>query len=231
MVLDSLGGLAGSKELNDVEEGKTASDMGQRAKEARAAARVLMMECAKNNVGMIVTNHTYEQQNMMGAPTIKFGGGEGFVYACSGLIIVQKKVVKEVEGKDSEGRVITNRLGSIVVITSEKNRMVPAGTRGYMYIDFKKGLNKYYGLLDDAIEHGFIEQAGAWYTLKDKDGNVIKKFQKADMYKADIWDPILKDLDEKVQKKMAYSRHGEEIEDDDINRNEENPEEDDTMDS
>lgn len=205
MFCDSIGGLAGSKEMADVEAEKSASDMGQRAKELRACARILTMECAENEVPLICTNHTYEQQNMMAAPTIKMSGGEGFVYATSGIIILQGKAVKEVEGKDSEGRVITNKQGALVIATSEKNRMVPSGVRGYAYIDFKRGVSPYYGLLDDAMKYGFIQKGGAWYTIKDKDGNEIKKVQEKNLYTKDIWQPILKDLDEKLVADLTYS--------------------------
>lgn len=205
MFCDSIGGLAGSKEMADVEAEKSASDMGQRAKELRACARILTMECAENEVPLICTNHTYEQQNMMAAPTIKMSGGEGFVYATSGIIILQGKAVKEVEGKDSEGRVITNKQGALVIATSEKNRMVPSGVRGYAYIDFRKGVSPYYGLLDDAIKYGFIEKGGAWFTVKDKDGNILKKVQEKNLYTKEVWQPILKDLDEKLVADLTYS--------------------------
>jgi len=202
---DSIGGLVGSKELADTEKEKTAADMGQRAKELRACARVLTMECAEHEIPLIVTNHTYEIQNIMGAPTIKMSGGEGFVYATSGIVILQNKIIKETDGKDSEGRTVTKKEASIIIATSDKNRLVPLGNRGYMYVDFKKGVNPLYGMLDDAIEHGFIEQRGAWYTIKDKDGNEINKTQKKNMYKKDIWLPILKDLNEKVEESYKYS--------------------------
>jgi RecA/RadA recombinase len=203
--VDSVGNLVGTKEMNDVEAEKSASDMGQRAKELRACARVLTMECAENEVLLIATNHTYEVQNMMGAPTIKMGGGEGFVYASSGIVILQSKAVKEDEGKDTEGRKIMTRVANIVVATSEKNRLVPVGMRGYVYIDFKRGVNPNYGMLDDALKYGLIEQKGAWYTVKDKDGNEINKVQKKTLYSKEVWDAILPTLNEKLEADMKYS--------------------------
>ena len=210
---DSIGGLVGTKEMHDAENEKSASDMGQRAKELRACARVLTMECAEHQIPLIVTNHTYEIQNMMGAPTVKMSGGEGFVYATSGIILLQNKVIKENDGKDSEGRTVVNKSASIVVATSEKNRLVPAGSRGYVYIDFRRGVNPLYGMLDDAIEHGFIQQKGAWYTVFDKDGNEIQKTQKKNLYKKEIWSKIINDLDGKIQETMKYSTFNEDNED------------------
>jgi RecA/RadA recombinase len=204
MFCDSIGNLSGTKEMNDVEASKDASDMGQRAKELRACARILTMECAENEVPLIATNHTYEQQNMMGAPTIKMGGGEGFAYATSGILILQKKVVNDDTGeKDSEGRKIVNKSGTIVIATSEKNRLVPFGSRGYAYIDFRKGLVPLYGLLDDALKYGLIEQSGAWYTVK----GVEKKFREKELYTKEVWQPIIKELNEKVMADNKFSQY------------------------
>jgi RecA/RadA recombinase len=204
MFMDSVGNLVGTKELNDVEADKSASDMGQRAKELRGTARVLTCECAENSVPLIVTNHTYEQQNMMGAPTIKMGGGEGFVYASSGIIILESKLLKEDSGdKDSENRKVIDTKGSLVIAKSDKNRLVPVGTRSYMYIDFKRGVNPVYGLLDDAIEHGFIEKAGAWYNVKHLD----KKIREKDLYTKEVWQPILKPLNQKIEEIHKYAEH------------------------
>lgn len=201
MFCDSIGNLSGTKELADVDADKSAADMGQRAKELRACARILTNVCAKNEVPLIVTNHTYEIQNMMGAPTIKMGGGEGFVYATSGIIILQNKIVKEKEGKDSEGRTITNRTANIIIATTEKNRFVPQGSRGYVYVDFRRGLNPLYGLLDDALEYGFIEKGGGWYNVLHLD----KKVREKNLYTREIWKPIIRELDKKVQEANKFS--------------------------
>jgi RecA/RadA recombinase len=58
MVLDSLGMLSTSKEMEDSAEGKDTRDM-TKAQVIKAAFRVLTLKLAKVKVPMIVTNHVY----------------------------------------------------------------------------------------------------------------------------------------------------------------------------
>ena len=59
MVLDSLGQLSTTKELEDTMEGKETRDM-TRAQVLKAAFRVLTLKLAKVQVPMVVTNHVYD---------------------------------------------------------------------------------------------------------------------------------------------------------------------------
>ena len=58
MVLDSLGMLSTSKEMEDSEAGKETRDM-TRAQVVKSIFRVLTLKLGKANVPLIVTNHTY----------------------------------------------------------------------------------------------------------------------------------------------------------------------------
>ena len=58
-VLDSLGMLSTSKEIEDTEAGKETRDM-TRAQVVKSIFRVLTLKLGKANVPMIVTNHTYD---------------------------------------------------------------------------------------------------------------------------------------------------------------------------
>lgn len=199
---DSIGGLAGTKEMNDIEEGKSASDMGQRAKELRAAARTLTIECAHNMIPMIVTNHTYEQAaaNPHSAPTIKMSGGEGFYYAASAIIYLKKRQIKE-EKKDALGDNVKVKTGNIIIASVEKNRFVPEGTKAEIYIDFERGVSPYYGLLTDAVQHGFFEVQKTRYYIKHLDKSVFE----TQIYNKAIFGPILNELNAKVEDTFKFS--------------------------
>lgn len=203
MICDSIGGLGGTKEFNDIEEGKSASDMGQRAKELRACARTLTIECAHNMVPLICTNHTYDQAaaNPQAAPITKMTGGEGFMYAASAVIYLKKRAVKEAE-KNAVGENVKVKKGNILIATSEKNRFVPEGTRGEIYVDFEKGISPFYGLLNDAIDLGFMEKKGTRIEVKHLD----KSFFETQIYTKEIWAPILKDLNEKIEEKYKFCK-------------------------
>ena len=86
-VLDSLGMLSTSKELEDSAAGKDTRDM-TRAQIVKAIFRILTLKLGKANVPMLVTNHTYD---VVGAyvPTKEMGGGSGLKYAASTIIYLQ----------------------------------------------------------------------------------------------------------------------------------------------
>ena len=85
-VLDSMGMLSTSKEIEDTEAGKETRDM-TRAQILKGAFRVLTLKLGLANVPMIVTNHTYD---VVGSyiPTKEMGGGSGLKYAASTIVSV-----------------------------------------------------------------------------------------------------------------------------------------------
>ena len=75
-VLDSLGMLSTTKEIEDTADGKETRDM-TRAQLTKAAFRVLTLKLGKAKVPMIVTNHTYDQMGTM-FPQKVMGGATAF---------------------------------------------------------------------------------------------------------------------------------------------------------
>ena len=75
LVLDSLGMLSTTKEMEDTAEGKETRDM-TRSQIVKAAFRVLTLKLGKAKVPMIMTNHTYDVIGSM-FPQKEMGGGQG----------------------------------------------------------------------------------------------------------------------------------------------------------
>lgn len=73
IVLDSLGMLSTSKEINDTSEGKETKDM-TRAQLVKATFRVLTVKLGMAKIPMIMTNHTYQSMGSM-YPTTEMSGG------------------------------------------------------------------------------------------------------------------------------------------------------------
>ena len=94
-VLDSLGMLSTTKEVEDAEAGKETRDM-TRAQIVKSIFRVLTLKLGKANVPLLVTNHTYD---VVGAyiPTKEMGGGSGLKYAASTIIYLSKSKRKMVK--------------------------------------------------------------------------------------------------------------------------------------
>jgi RecA/RadA recombinase len=148
-VLDSLGMLSTTKEVEDAEAGKETRDM-TRAQVTKSIFRVLTLKLGKANIPMLVTNHTYD---VVGAyvPTKEMGGGSGLKYAASTIIFLSKS--KEKDGKEVVGNIIKCR--------AQKSRLTKENSlvETRLYYD-ERGLDKYYGLLELGEKHGVFERRG-----------------------------------------------------------------------
>ena len=150
IILDSLGMLASQKELQDAMDDKQVRDM-TKAQSIKSVFRIITSKLGKLKIPMIVTNHTYKTMNPYGDPT-DMGGGSGLKYAASTIITLTKS--KE---KDSSKEVI----GNIIKVKTYKSRLTKENTQigTRLYFD-KRGLDKYYGLLELGEKYGVFERKG-----------------------------------------------------------------------
>ena len=136
-VLDSLGMLSTSKEMDDISNDKQVRDM-TKSQLIKGAFRVLTLKLGQAKIPMIVTNHTYD---VIGSyiPTKEMGGGTGLKYAASTIIYLGKK-------KEKDG---TTLVGNIIKCEAKKSRLTKEGSKieTRLYFD-ERGLDKYYGLLE-----------------------------------------------------------------------------------
>ena len=149
-VLDSLGMLSTTKEMEDVANDKQVRDM-TKSQLIKGAFRVLTLKLGQAQVPMIVTNHTYD---VIGSyvPTKEMGGGTGLKYAASTIIYLTKS--KE---RDSSKEVV----GNIIKCEAKKSRLTIEGSKVATRLFFdERGLDKYYGLLELGIEYGVFGKNG-----------------------------------------------------------------------
>jgi len=154
-VLDSLGMLSTSKEMEDSMEGKDTRDM-TKAQIIKAAFRTLTLKLAKVKVPMLVTNHVYE---LVGSyvPTKELGGGTGLKYAASTIAMLGKR--KEKDGTDV--------IGNIIKVSMYKSRLSKENSKIEVLLSYEKGLDKYYGLLDLAEKYEIFKKSSTRYELPD----------------------------------------------------------------
>ena len=152
-VLDSLGQLSTSKELEDTQEGKDTRDM-TKAQVIKATFRVLTLKLAQLKVPMLVTNHVY---TVVGSyvPAKAMSGGSGLLYAASSIAMLSKK-------KD---RVGTDVVGNIVVVKMDKSRLSKENSQVELKLSYTKGLDKYFGLLDLAEKYSVFKKVATRYEL------------------------------------------------------------------
>ena len=210
--IDSLGNLASQKELEDAEKGKTAMDMGTRAKGLKSMMRLLTFKAAQAGVTILFSNHTYDDPAAMFPTLVKQqSGGKGPVYLASVLVQLAKR--DEKHDKANQDDVIlpeANKVsGTTLRALTVKNRFVPPFLECEAYLNFKRGLDKYSGLREMAVNHGVIVQNGSTYALPSgKEGVEDKKLGYYKNWKSDqkLWDDtILPRLEKQLNKQYSYS--------------------------
>jgi RecA/RadA recombinase len=190
IVLDSLGMLSTAKEMNDVAEGKNTRDM-TRAQVIKGTFRVLTLKLGKAKIPMLMTNHTYD---VVGAyvPTKELGGGSGLKYAASTIVTLSKK--KDKQDDEVVGNLITCKL--------YKSRLTKENKIVQVQLNFDSGLNRYYGLVDLALDCGIFKKNSTKIELPDGT-KVFEKHINEEPEKYFTAD-ILKQIDEKVQEEFKY---------------------------
>jgi RecA/RadA recombinase len=194
-VLDSLGLLSTSKEMEDSLEGKDTRDM-TKAQLIKAAFRVLTLKLAKVKVPMLVTNHVYD---LVGSyvPMKELGGGTGLKYAASTIAMLTKK--KE---KDSTGEIV----GNIIKVKMYKSRLSKEHQTVEVLLTYDKGLDRYYGLLDLAEKYEIIKKVSTRYELPDGTKVFGKEINKNP--KKYFTDEVMQKLEEVAKQEFSYGGSG-----------------------
>ena len=188
-VLDSLGMLSTSKEVEDSEAGKETRDM-TRAQVVKSIFRVLTLKLGKANVPLIVTNHTYD---VVGAyiPTKEMGGGSGLKYAASTIVYLSKK--KEKDGKEI--------IGNIIKCKTAKSRLTKENSDVETRLYYDRGLDRYYGLLELGEKHGVFERKGNRIVVGDSSVYPSAILKDPDKY---FTKEIMSKIDEAAAKEFRY---------------------------
>tara|TARA_Y100000590_G_scaffold175473_1_gene200491 strand:- start:439 stop:1500 length:1062 start_codon:yes stop_codon:yes gene_type:complete len=171
MVLDSLGQLSSTKEIEDTAEGSETRDM-TKSQIIKAAFRVLNLKLAKAGVPMLVTNHVYA---VIGSyvPTKEMSGGSGLKYSASTIIQLSKK--KE--------RVGTEIVGNIIKAKMYKSRLSRENKEVEVLLSYEKGLDRYYGLIELGVSAGVFKKAGNRIELPDETKQYAKTiYENPDKY-------------------------------------------------
>lgn len=154
-VLDSLGNLSSTKEVMDTGTGAETRDM-TKAQLIKATFRVLTNTLKQLRVPLIVTNHTYDSMGSM-FPTKEVAGGSGIKYCASTIIMLGKR-------KEKDGTVV---IGNIIRCKNYKNRWTKENAQVETQLLYAKGISRYYGLLELAIDYGVWTKQTTRIVLKD----------------------------------------------------------------
>jgi len=195
IVVDSVGNLASKKEVDDALDGKSVADM-TRAKQLKSLGRMITPHLSLKHIPMLAINHTYKTMEMFAKDVV--GGGTGLYYSSDQVWILGRQQDKK------PGKEVT---GYHFVINIDKSRYVREKSKILISISWSGGINKWSGLLENALEHGSVVK-----TKPGKYSPVIDGIQDPNEYSetvingADaIWNGILRDTDlaDFIKKKYA----------------------------
>jgi len=189
-VLDSLGMLSTSKEMEDISNDKQVRDM-TKSQLIKGAFRVLTLKLGQAGIPMLVTNHTYD---VIGSyvPMKEMGGGAGLKYAASSIIFLTKS-------KEKEG---TDLVGNIIKCEAKKSRLSKEGSKVATRLFFdERGLDKYYGLLELGEKYGVFKRVGNRIAIGGS--NVYPKSILSDPTKY-FTDEVMAKLEEAARTEYSY---------------------------
>jgi RecA/RadA recombinase len=181
IIIDSIGNLASKKEVDDALEGKSVADMS-RAKQVKSLFRMVTPHLTMKDIPMIVVNHTYMEIGMF--PKAIVGGGTGSYYSADNIFILGRQ-------QEKEG---TEVVGYNFIINVEKSRYVKEKSKIPVSVSFDGGISRWSGLLDIALDGGFVvKPSNGWYSKVDEDGVIEdKKYRIKETDTPAFWLPILK---------------------------------------
>lgn len=197
VVIDSVGNLASKKEVEDALKQNSAADM-TRAKQLKSLFRMVTPHLNLKDIPLVVVNHTYQTQEMYSKAVVS--GGTGIYYSADNIFIIGRQ--QEKDGKDVTGYNF--------IINVEKSRFVKEKSKIPIEVSWDKGISKWSGLMDMALESGHvIKPKVGWFQKVDMEtGEILdKNYRMADTYDFSFWHPILicQKFNEFIEKKYAVA--------------------------
>lgn len=199
-IIDSWNVLVTSKSVDDISAGKDVVDMTG-AKKKNTLAKLLL----NSNATVFVINQLYSSMDAYSLDSIP--GGKGIYFASSSVVQGTSKAKQ----KESDGEIT----GAIVTAQTRKGRFSREHSKLKYLINYDGGINAYYGLLDFALETGYVEKpSNGFYTRPCVEND--KKWREKEIYNKEFWAPIFKETDFKLSVEKAFSFKHNEINDDNI---------------
>lgn len=179
--IDSIGNAASIKEINDAKDDKQVADM-TRAKSLKSLFRMITPNLSLKNIPLIVINHTYKEQSLF--PKDIVSGGTGGMYSSDNIFIVGRQ-------QEKDGTAV---IGYNFILNVEKSRFIKEKSKIPIEVTYDGGINKYSGLIDLALEFGFVvKPTKGYYAKVDINTGEVeeKRYRLSETNSACFWDSIL----------------------------------------
>lgn len=209
VVLDSFGALSTRKSLTDIiDKDKVVADMGSSARAKNDMMALVMMRVVRTNCAFLIVNHTYDDPSAIYASRFKaMPGGKKLQYSAHVMLQTNKKMIKTSDTDFVSVNETNNEhgymKGNLFKFFCTKNRCSKPGFECEVYIDFDDGIQKWSGILEPAIEYGFIESVRGGYIVKSYSDKKIT--HKELMTNDDIWNSFINDFNTRSIERLSYS--------------------------
>ncbi|VVC05185.1 Protein RecA [uncultured archaeon] len=188
-VIDSLGMLLAPAQVTQFQEGDLAGDFGIKAKQLKALITNCINMFGDLDIGMVATNHVYQDQKLFSSQKLVQSGGSGFMYAASIVIAMEQFKLKDDESKEKKSNVIGIRSKCQVM----KTRYAKPFEAIEVQIPYATGIDPYSGLFDLFEKRNLLVRTGNQYAYTDATGAEHKYFKAGYLQNKDaILDLIMK---------------------------------------
>jgi RecA/RadA recombinase len=157
-IVDSIGMLLTPTDVNQFQNADMKGDMGRKARQLKAFVSNCVNMFGDLNIGMAVTNHTYQSQDMFD-PDDKITGGSGFIFASSIVVAMRKYKLKE----DEDGNKTSEINGIRATCKVVKTRYSKPFETIKIDIPWESGMNPVSGLFDLFEKSGVLVKQGNRY--------------------------------------------------------------------
>jgi hypothetical protein len=181
IVIDSIGNLASKKEVDDALDGKSVADLS-RAKQLKSLFRMVTPHLMLKDIPMVVVNHTYKTMELYSKDIMS--GGTGGYYSADNIFILGRQ-------QEKDGTELT---GWNFIINVEKSRYVKEKSKFAINVSFNNGISKWSGLMDIALEGGFVvKPKSGWFAKVNMDTGEIdpKNWRLASTNCTEFWESII----------------------------------------
>jgi len=164
LAIDSIGGFERLKVMKDAEKGDIKADQGRLQKDLKQMLKLALVVCKQKNSIGFAAGHYYGNPTGYGDAE-QIGGGKAAKLLPDIIVSLKKNLIYEnpTAKADARGKVLGANLQAITL----KNRYYPPFNEAKVEINYQTGINSYAGLIDLAIESGYVKQGGSWYTLQN----------------------------------------------------------------
>lgn len=204
-IQDSWAALVTAKTMKDALEGSDKADMTEPKKKNRLAKIFLSITPST----FFIINGVIDNIGGYGDPLSIPGARR--IYHNSQSVVLCKSKSKDKRGEDLNGAIIK------ALCDKSRDAKEKVSTLEYR-INYNGGLDKFYGLLDDAVEGEYvIKPKNGRFSRKCVEGD--KEWREKDIYCSEFWVPIFANTDFKdyLENKYSFKNTKIDMADDDTN--------------